>query len=66
MDEKFLYDELSQYAEDTEDTEYTELQTMLDDWTDIFWYSVENLKLIYEYYVRNHWVEIESIEKNFY
>lgn len=63
MDEKFLYDELSQYAEETE---YTELQTMLDDWTDIFWYSVENLKLIYEYYVRDHWIEIDSIEKNFY
>lgn len=63
MDEKFLYDELSQYAEDTE---YTELQTMIDDWTNIFGYSVENLKLIYEYYVRDHWIEIDSIEQNFY
>lgn len=63
MDEKFLYDELSQYAEDTENTE---LQTMLDDWTDIFWYSVENLKLIYEYYIRDHWIEIDLIEENFY
>lgn len=63
MDEKFLYDELSQYAEDVG---YPELQIMLDEGTDIFGYSVENLKLIYEYYIRDHWVEIESIEKNFY